>query len=550
MTDTLEYYNKNAELFSENTFDVDMSELYQQFLYYLPPDGSILDIGCGSGRDALFFHQQGYEVTAFDFSPELVQLARQNTGLDIQEASFYDIDDIEKYTGIWACASLLHCERSRLPEVLAKIINALKPAGICYLSFKYGSEDREKEGRHFTDLNEIQADQLLKQFSNIYLLQQWVTADQRPDRQEYWLNIIFKKDPDDSKTPSSNTQIQFIADIQQLLATAKTTSTYKFALLISLVRISIEKNRSNSEALTIPIAEIAEKFIELYWQQARPYFPEIEEGKNIENQVNYSPIELPILKQNTGKQAAIINDILKAQEKFPSLFDFKKNKSEWNKLVDSTKKTIHTYPLKHLQMSDTNPHEFLYYYEPKNKENITLHPHVAFCLTRFSIFIEEICQKYWMDNIRLFKDNQNKFGNFPNLDDFLFSADRKNLTKIKPVLHKIQDGYCFYCGKSISINAGEVDHFIPWSLYQYDTAHNFVLADKTCNNSKSNNLAAIEFYEKWFIRNAQFNQEITQEIGKYGFLVDRERSESIARNYYFHAQKLHDDNGFWRPEST
>lgn len=193
MTKTLEYYNKNAELFSENTFDVDMSTLYQQFLDYLSPNGSILDIGCGSGRDALFFHQQGYKVTAFDFAPELVQLARQNTGLDIQEASFYDIDDIEKYTGIWACASLLHCERSRLPEVLTKIINALKPDGICYLSFKYGSEDREKEGRHFTDLNEVQMAELLIPHKNILLLQQWITTDNRPDRDDKWLNIIFQK---------------------------------------------------------------------------------------------------------------------------------------------------------------------------------------------------------------------------------------------------------------------------------------------------------------------------------------------------------------------
>lgn len=541
MTNTLEYYNKNAELFSASTFNVDMSVLYQQFLHYLPPEGTILDIGCGSGRDTLFFHQQGYDVTAFDFSPELVQLAHKNTGLEIQHASFYDIHEIEKYTGIWACASLLHCERSRLPEVISKIISALKPSGVCYLSFKYGSENREDKGRNFTDLNETQANELLNQFPNIYLLQQWITADRRPDKKEYWLNIIFKKHDENSITPTANTQIQFIEDIQQLLATAKATSTYKFALLISLVRISIEKNRSSSQALTIPITAIAEKFIEIYWQQARPYFPVIAD------QEDTPLINDPILKQNNGKQAVVISKILEAQKQIPSLSNFKKSGKDWEKLLKIVSNTIHKYPLQHLQMSDTNPHEFIYHYDKNNKETITLHSHVAFCLARFSIFIEEICQKYWMDNIRLLTDNQNKFGNFPNLDEFLFSTDRNNLSQMKPFLHQIQKGCCFYCGEKISTSAGEVDHFIPWSLYQYDTAHNFVLADKTCNNRKSNNLAAKIFYEKWLIRNAQFDEEIRQEIGRYGFLVDRQRSESIAENYYFHAVKLHSDNGFWHP---
>lgn len=273
MSNTTEYYNLNALRFSKETFSIDMEKLYLEFLQYLPATGNILDIGCGSGRDALFFHKKGYHVTAMDNSQELVQLARQNTHLDIQLASFYDIDEIQKYHGIWACASLLHCERERLPEVLEKITQALKDNGICYLSFKYGSKNREENGRSFTDLNEQQANQLLTQFPNIALLQQWITTDIRPHKKERWLNILVKKLPMNSLTPSASFQIQFITDIQQLLATVKATSTYKFALLISLVRLSIEKSQSSSDALKISLTDIAEKFIELYWQQARPYFP-------------------------------------------------------------------------------------------------------------------------------------------------------------------------------------------------------------------------------------------------------------------------------------
>ena len=111
----------------------------------------------------------------------------------IKWKSFYEVDEYETYDGIWACASLLHCERTRLKEVIGKLLSALKPNGVLYMSFKYGDSDREKDGRHFTDLNEHQAEELLSQFKNISLVQQWITIDKRPDRTEKWLNIILKK---------------------------------------------------------------------------------------------------------------------------------------------------------------------------------------------------------------------------------------------------------------------------------------------------------------------------------------------------------------------
>ena len=61
------------------------------------------------------------------------------------------------------------------------------------MSFKYGDSDREKEGRSFTDLNEQQAYDLLKQIDQALLLQQWITVDKRPDSTEEWLNILIRK---------------------------------------------------------------------------------------------------------------------------------------------------------------------------------------------------------------------------------------------------------------------------------------------------------------------------------------------------------------------
>ena len=193
MNQKANYYNQNAQAFFENTYQVEMESLYAPFLRYLPEQASILDSGCGSGRDILAFKKKGYQVEAIDYSAELVKKARELTNIEVRQQSFYDLAENNKYDGIWACASLLHCERDRLTEVLGLIFKALKPNGVCYMSFKYGNTDREKEGRSFTDLNEQQVHDLLKQIDQALLLQQWITVDKRPDRTEEWLNILIRK---------------------------------------------------------------------------------------------------------------------------------------------------------------------------------------------------------------------------------------------------------------------------------------------------------------------------------------------------------------------
>ena len=190
---TIDYYNKHAEEFTASTFEVDMESLYQPFLVELQEGARILDVGCGPGRDTLAFKNKGYQVDAIDYSEELVKKATQLTGIPVRLQSFYEIDADQAYDGIWACASLLHCERTRLKEVIGKLLSALKPNGMLYMSFKYGNGDRQKDGRQFTDLGEVQAKALLGQFDRVQQIQQWITIDQRPERQEKWLNLLWKK---------------------------------------------------------------------------------------------------------------------------------------------------------------------------------------------------------------------------------------------------------------------------------------------------------------------------------------------------------------------
>ncbi|MBP2153971.1 class I SAM-dependent methyltransferase [Erwinia rhapontici] len=189
-----DYYQQHAERFFSETVTVDMSALYQPFVAHLKPGARILDAGCGSGRDAKAFHEMGYDVEAFDASDELVELARQHSGLPVEQKRFEDVTDVERYDGIWCCASLLHVPLAELPEVLARLARALKPDGVWYLSFKYGSGEREKDGRVFTDMDEIKLNDLIADLENIVLLDTWITGDKRPERQnEKWLNLLLRR---------------------------------------------------------------------------------------------------------------------------------------------------------------------------------------------------------------------------------------------------------------------------------------------------------------------------------------------------------------------
>ena len=80
----------------------------------------------------------------------------------------------------------------------------------------------------------------------------------------------------------------------------------------------------------------------------------------------------------------------------------------------------------------------------------------------------------------------------------------------------MQDGTCFYCGGLLKTSA-EVDHFIPWSRYPQDTAHNFVLAHRGCNNDKRDLLAGSRHLEHWVHRNATYGEEIEYQVGDLGF---------------------------------
>ena len=192
-TKTIEYYNENVDKFVNDTQDVVFCATQDLFLSYLNEGNSILDLGCGSGRDTKYFLSKGYKVDATDGSEEICKVASDYTGINVKCLLFNELDEIDKYDGIWACASILHLDRDDLIDVFHRIARALKDNGILYTSFKYSEFEGMRNGRYFTDFTIESFNEFQTNIPEFIIEKKWITSDVRAGREdEKWLNLIMR----------------------------------------------------------------------------------------------------------------------------------------------------------------------------------------------------------------------------------------------------------------------------------------------------------------------------------------------------------------------
>lgn len=155
-----------------------MAAAYRRFLKYVPDGGSIADLGCGSGRDSLWFRQHGYEVSALDASPEMCRLAAAYAGVKVQCCTLQDWQPAEKYDGLWACASLLHLREQEIYDFFARKKRCLKPGGVIFASLKTAvSTGNDGNGRYFCNFTEAMLQRILRENADLRLLELWHAGD-------------------------------------------------------------------------------------------------------------------------------------------------------------------------------------------------------------------------------------------------------------------------------------------------------------------------------------------------------------------------------------
>jgi 5-methylcytosine-specific restriction endonuclease McrA len=304
--------------------------------------------------------------------------------------------------------------------------------------------------------------------------------------------------PDDSTVPrpapSAQQQLDFLAKIERLLAEGRFTSTYKFALLIALTNIAVEQGDDSGDPLDIDLDDVARQYLALYWNMARPY-PRID----------------AILKQNReaakpSKMITLLKD--EARQSQSSYRRLRVYRASRDGLVSETRRTLAKDVLYRLQTvgktAESEKDRFLYDHPPTAAEcarltHITLKPGATACLRRLRGVIVAMVQSRWALWVR---ENNEKLAADRQLEEFLFGASRTNVAVYAERFYDMQDGRCFYSGvKLAGPGAGEVDHFIPWSRYPFDSPFNLVLASRKINNSMRDKLKPVEWRSAWLARN-------------------------------------------------
>lgn len=323
----------------------------------------------------------------------------------------------------------------------------------------------------------------------------------------------------DVPPPTPADQIEFLTNLQRLLAEGLFTATYKYALLAALADLCVEHGDDSGEPCVLSLFAIAEKMVEYYWRHATPYA--------------IGP-DLRVLRQSTGKQARILLLVGEAREQYgDSLANAMRRPAEWRKLVKRVIPTLQEQPLWRLQKVGTETLDFLYG-RSDDGENIELRSGIAYCFRQFFTLVQDLVRAAWLRDVR--RLNGDFMGETTDLRDFLFGAERVALAAVKPALMDLQHGRCFYCSEEIRQNSGEVDHFIPWSRYSADLIHNLVLADRRCNGKKRDRIAYVQHLEKWTSRNRLYGDELAVMLA--GQIVsDLPSARSVA--YWSYAQTEH-----------
>jgi len=193
---TIAHYDRSAADFWDGTRNHDVSQNYNAFLDAIggDPPFSILDFGCGPGRDLQHFRSMGHDAMGLEGSKEFVAMARSYSGCEVLHQDFLAMELPEsRFDGVFANASLFHVPSKELPRVLLELSATLKSRGVLFCSNPRGNNDEGlSNGRYscFFDLGTWRAYVTAAGFGEV---QHYFRPAGVPCHQQPWLATVWRK---------------------------------------------------------------------------------------------------------------------------------------------------------------------------------------------------------------------------------------------------------------------------------------------------------------------------------------------------------------------
>jgi SAM-dependent methyltransferase len=193
---TLAHYDQNARAYWEGTRDHDVSQNIDALLAHIgaPPPFTLLDFGCGPGRDLSTFKALGHRVIGLDGSPQLAAMALANSGCEVLVQSFLELDlPGNHFDGVFANAVLFHIPGQALPRVLGQLHATLKPGGVLFSSNPRGNGQEGWNGDRYGAFHDWPAWQRHLATAGFVELTHFYRPTNVPMEQRPWLASVWRK---------------------------------------------------------------------------------------------------------------------------------------------------------------------------------------------------------------------------------------------------------------------------------------------------------------------------------------------------------------------
>ncbi len=193
---TLGHYNQVAEDFRQGTRDHDVSQNIDALLRHIQGSApfTVLDFGCGPGRDLQTFTRLGHVAVGLDGSEQFARMARQDSGCEVWQQDFLKLDlPPEHFDGIFANAVLFHIPRQELPRVLTQLHASLKDGGVLFSSNPRGNNQEGWNGARYGAYHDLAAWQALLTEAGFIELEHYYRPAGLPREQQPWLASVWRK---------------------------------------------------------------------------------------------------------------------------------------------------------------------------------------------------------------------------------------------------------------------------------------------------------------------------------------------------------------------
>jgi SAM-dependent methyltransferase len=193
---TLAHYESAAESFQTGTQDHDVSQNIDALLRHIEasPPYTILDLGCGPGRDLLAFTRLGHVAIGIDGAARFVAMARAATGCDVWHQNFLELElPAARFDGVFANASLFHVPTAELPRVLRELHATLKPSGVLFSSNPRGNNEEGFSGSRYGAYHDLAQWRRLLAVAGFAELEHYYRPPGLPRDQQPWLASVWRR---------------------------------------------------------------------------------------------------------------------------------------------------------------------------------------------------------------------------------------------------------------------------------------------------------------------------------------------------------------------